>query len=435
MLDRRAKRRQISGTVTASDSSAAAVTFGPFALDPTAPRLLRDGAEVKLRPQAVHALRALLRHRGSFIGYDLLIAEAWGGTFVARHTVDVTIGEVKRSLGEYGRWITHRPKIGFQLEVPTSDDLVRKGWHFWNRRTREGAELAIECFQQAAAECSEDFRAFEGLSTCYLMLATFGMRLPGEVYPGFLDAHARAVALGGLRAELRCNLAHGLHLFERRLVEAEAEFRTALEEKPTLGSTHVRAALLYATLGRLDAALDLLERGSKADPLLPTLPATEVHVRLWRREFDQAIALGRKAVELHPYLQIGRVNYAQALEFAGRLDAALTQYQLACVMSPDLPWLRALEGTCLAKLGRTADALSILEELEQLRRSEYIDAFSMAVLRQGLGHRREALGELERAGEESSAFLYSMNVDPKMDDFRGDPRFTRLMASLFPGRM
>ncbi len=420
--------------MTATDLSAGPVTFGPFSLDPSAARLLREGAEVKLRPQGGHALRALLRHRGSFIGYDQLIAEAWSGTFVARHTVDVTISEVKRSLGEYGRWITHRPKIGFRLEVPTSDDLVRKGWHFWNRRTREGAELAIECFQQAAAECSEDFRAFEGLSTCYLMLATFGMRLPGEVYPGFLEAHGRAVALGGLRAELRCNRAHGLHLFERRLADAEAEFVTALDEKPTLGSTHVRAALLYATLGRLDAALDVLERGSKADPLLPTLPATEVHVRLWRREFDQAIALGKRAVELHPYLQIGRVNYAQALEFAGRLDAALAQYQLACVMSPDLPWLRALEGACLAKMGRTSDAAAVIEELEQLRRSEYIDALAMAVLRQALGHRREAFAELERAGEENSAFLYSMNVDPKLDGFRTDPRFRTLMASLFPGR-
>lgn len=409
----------------------APVTFGPFSLHQDSPRLMRDGADVKLRPQAVHALRTLLRHRGNYIGYDQLIAEAWSGTFVARHTVDVTIGEVKRTLGEYGRWITHRPKVGFRLEVPTSDDLVRKGWHFWNRRTREGAELAIECFQQAAAECSADFRAFEGLSTCYLMLATFGMRLPGEVYPGFLDAHERAVALGGLRAELRCNRGHGLHLFERRLAEAEAEFLVALEEKPSLGSTHVRMAMLYGTLGRLDEALEALAGGAKAEPLLPTLPATEVNVRIWRGEYEEAIALGRKAVELHPYLQICRVNYAQALEFWGRLDAALTQYRLACVMSPDLPWLRALEGTCLAKRGRTPEALAILEELEQLRRSEYIDALSMAVLRQALGHEREAFGELERAGEENSAFLYSMNVDPKMDGFRRDARFAPLVESLF----
>ena len=65
-----------------------------------------------------------------------------------------------------------------------------------------GAERAIECFQQAAAQCPGDFRAFEGLSTCYLMQATFGMRSPLEVYPQFLEAHEQAVAAGGLTGEL-----------------------------------------------------------------------------------------------------------------------------------------------------------------------------------------------------------------------------------------
>ena len=128
-------------------------------------------------------LRVLLQHVGRPIGYDQMIAEAWHGTFVSRHTVDVTVGEVKKVLGEYGRWIVHRPKVGYSLEVPTSDELVRKGWHFASRRTKEGAERAIECFQQAAIQCPGDFRAFEGLSTCYLMQATFGISAPDRGVP------------------------------------------------------------------------------------------------------------------------------------------------------------------------------------------------------------------------------------------------------------
>ena len=405
-------------------------SFGPFAFDQTGTRLLRDSEEVPLRPQARRVLMVLLRHRGQPIHYDQMIAEAWEGTFVSRHTVDVTVAAVKKSLGEYAGWITHRPKVGYVLEVPSSDELVRTGWHFSNRRTREGAERAIECFTQAAGECPGDFRAYEGLSTCYLMLATFGMRAPRDVYKDFLDAHTRAVDAGGLRPELRCNRAHGLHVFEHRRAEAEAEFLQVLREKPNYATAHVRMALLYATLGRLDEALDIVERGSQADPLLPTLPATIVNVRVWRREFDAAIALGRKAVELHPYLQISRANYAQALEFSGRLDEALAEYQLASIMSPDLPWLRALEGTCLAKMKRTREARAILQQLEQVRRFEYVDAYHMAVLRQALGQHAEAFEELERTVDENSAFLYSLNVDPKADSFRDDVRFARLREAL-----
>jgi DNA-binding winged helix-turn-helix (wHTH) protein/Flp pilus assembly protein TadD len=401
-------------------------TFGPFAMHAAGARLLRDGAEVRLRPRAFRALEVLLLHRGEYIGYEQMMAEAWTGTFVSRHTIDVTVREAKRSLGEYARWVVHRPKLGYCLEVPTSDELVRKGWHFLSRRTHEGAERAIECFQQAGEECPADFRAFDGLSTCLLMLATFGMRPPGEVYGGFLAAHERAVALGGLRPELRCNRAHGLHLFEHKLDEAHSEFLRAMQEKPTCATAHVRTALLYGTLGRLDDALDIIERGYRADPLLPTLPATDVLVRVWRRDFAGAIAVGPTAVELHPYLQVARVNYAQALEFSGRLDDALAQYERASIMFPDLPWLRALEGTCLAKMGRTREACAILAELEQRRRTDYVDAYFMAVLHGVLGHPADAFRELRRALDENAAPLYALDVDPKMDAFRGDPRFARL---------
>lgn len=405
-------------------------SFGPFVFDAAAARLSRDNAEVRLRPQGLEVLRVLLKHGGRPIGYDQMIAEAWHGTFVSRHTVDVTIGEVKRVLGEYGRWIVHRPKVGYSLEVPTSDELVRKGWHFASRRTKEGAERAIECFQQAAVQHPGDFRAFEGLSTVYLMQATFGIRPPIEVYPRFLEAHASAAEQGRLTPDMRCNRAHGLHMFEHRPQDAEREFQMALEEKPAFATVYVRMALMCATLGQLDRALEMVSRGYQADPLLPTLPPAEVNVRVWRREFDQAVVIGSKAVELHPYLQISRANYAQALEFSGRLDEALAQYQLGSIMSGDLPWMRALEATCLAKLGRTSDARAILDELEHRRETDYADALYVAVLRDALGERAEAFKELERAYEENSAFLYSIELDPKMDTFKGDRRFTRLLNSM-----
>jgi DNA-binding winged helix-turn-helix (wHTH) protein len=405
-------------------------TFGPFVFDATSARLLRDNVEVRLRPQALQALRVLLQRGGRPIGYDQMIAEAWHGTFVSRHTVDVTVGEVKKALGEYGRWITHRPKVGYSLQVPTSEELVRKGWHFASRRTKEGAERAIECFQQAAVQCPGDFRAYEGLSTCYLMQATFGICAPTEVYPRFLESHERAVAQGGLTPELRANRAHGLHMFEHRSTEAEQEFLKALEEKPSFATVHVRMALMCATLGQLDRALEMVTRGYQADPLLPTLPPAEVNVRVWRREYDKAVVIGSKAVELHPYLQISRANYAQALEFSGQPQEALAQYQLGSIMSGDLPWMRALEGTCLAKLGRTTEAHAILDELEHRRETDYADALYIAVLRHALGEQAEAFKEIERAVDENSAFLYSIDVDPKMDVFRSDRRFTRIRDAL-----
>jgi DNA-binding response OmpR family regulator len=74
------------------------ITFGPFTIDLAASRVLRDGAELRMRPQAFHVLRRLAAHGGRFIDGDQLIREAWAGTNVTRHTVHVTIAEVRRIL-------------------------------------------------------------------------------------------------------------------------------------------------------------------------------------------------------------------------------------------------------------------------------------------------------------------------------------------------
>ncbi len=411
------------------------VAFGPFTVDLSSNRLVRDGKEVKLRRQAFRALRVLAVHAGRYVEYDQLLSEAWDGTVVARHTIDVTIGEVRRTLGDYGSWIRHRSKGGYCLDVPKSDELIRLGWHFWTLRTREGFERALECFQQAGEEVPRDHRAFEGQCSCYLLLASMGMQPGRDMYRGFLEAHQRAVALVGLTPELRCDRAHGLHMYERRLDEAEAELEQVIREKPSLAAAYVRLAMVQVTRGRLDAALDAVSRAYAADPLWPLVVVTEVTIRFWRREYETASALGAKAVELHPYFILGRAFYAQALEFSGRLEDALAQYRHAALISPGMLWLQALEGVCLVKLARQDEAREVLARLDQVRQSTYIAPYAMALLRHALGEVDEAFAELERAIDDEVGGLYSLCVDPKADVFRSDPRFAVLLRKFYRGHV
>jgi tetratricopeptide (TPR) repeat protein len=407
------------------------ITFGPFRLDTTTKTLLRDGLELELRPQAFHALKALIHNRGRYVGYAQMINQAWDGNLVSKHTVAVTIGEVKKSLGEFFPWITYRPKLGYRLEVPHSDDLVKQGWHFWSRRTREGFEKALDCFQQAAIENGSDFRAFEGISLCYLLLGTYGMRMPREMYSGFLQAHKRAVELCGLTPERRADRAHGLHVFEHRLDEAEAELLQAQQESPESPEVYVRLTMLYVTQNRLDDALNILLTARNTHSLWPTVPANEILIRFCRREYDAAIACGKKALELHPYLYIGRLWYGEALEYAGKVNEALEQYRVASIMSPELGWLRAFEAKCLARHGRRKDAHKIYGELTQTRKTQYIDAYYMALILDALGDRDQAFQELERAYHERSVALFMLDVDPKMDGMRTDVRFQILRDKIF----
>ncbi len=412
-------------------ASAGQIAFGPFSLDTEAPRLLRNGVELELRPQALHALRTLVQSCGRCVDYEEMIGHAWHGISVSRHTVAVTVGEVKKALKEYGVWISYHPKRGYRLDIPHSEDLIRNGWHHWQRHTREGFEKGLFCFKKAAQESSNDFQAYEGISRCYLMLGTFAMRPPREMYAAFLDAHARAVELGGLTPELRGDRAQGLHVFELRFREAESELLLAMRENPRTAGVYIRLAILYATMKRFDEALEALRHAYALDALWPILPAAEVLIQCCRGEFEAAVDCGRRALELHPYLALGRSHYAQALEFAGRYEEALEQYHLASVMSPDLSRLRAEEGRCLARHGNQCEARLIVIELEELRQTEYVDGYYLAFLYESLGRIDEAFVELERAAVENSPLLFMLDVDPRMDGMRDDPRFACLRSRVF----
>lgn len=404
--------------------------FGPFVVDTAGSRVLREGVALKLRPQAFQVLKILVQNTGQWISCDRLISEAWEGHHVSRHTVSVTVGELKNALEEYGSWISCRPKIGYRLESPRSDELIKTGWHFWSRRTREGFEKALEAFEEAAQENASDPRAYEGIAISWLMPATYGMRAPREVYPKYLANFQRAVALGGMTSDLRGMHGHALHMYERRLTEAEAELIESLHEKPKSANAHIRLAILYATMNRLDEALDVVNQALAADPLWPVGPATEVIIRFCRREFDEAAHCVKKALELHPYLLLGRAFCAQALEYAGKIKEAMEQYRFGRVVFPDVGWLGALEAACLARHGRQPEARKILDELQKRRKTEYVDAYYMTLLMEALGRRDDAFRELARAVEENSASLYILDVDPQMDSLRGDRRFSELRRKL-----
>lgn len=165
----------------------------------------------------------------------------------------------------------HRPvRVTAQASrrLPNADaqDLYLKGRYFWERRTPEDLNKAIDYFTQAIVKDPSDAQPYVGLADSYNLLREFGSMPNSEAYPRALSAARRAVELDDTSAEAHLSLAFGTYWWLWHGATAEREFKRALELNPNL----VRAHHWYATFllgeGRFPEALDQMEQARRLDP-------------------------------------------------------------------------------------------------------------------------------------------------------------------------
>jgi len=77
-------------------------------VDPTARRVWRDGAEIRLSRKEFDLLHALIRRPGEIVSRETLMNEVWHTTFwTSAKTIDVHLGWLRRKLGDD----TRRPTL------------------------------------------------------------------------------------------------------------------------------------------------------------------------------------------------------------------------------------------------------------------------------------------------------------------------------------
>jgi DNA-binding winged helix-turn-helix (wHTH) protein len=406
----------VAGGITAP------ITFGPFVMDTASARVFRDGQEIPLRPRVFRVLRFLIRNSGRLVEFDEMLSEAWGGAKVSKHTIAVTLRELKDLLGEYGSWITIRQGYGYTLEIPESEHLMRLGRHFRSQSTRSGLDNALRCFEQVTEMESGKAGAWEALAGLHIDIGFLSARAPRDVHRSFLRAYHNAVSLHGMTPGMQYYHGVSLYRFEWKLAEAEEEFVRLLRDNPKFLEARVRLAVVRFLMGRPEEAFEQLAEAEKADPLLPSLASVKTCLLLNCREVDAAAASARQTVALHPKSPLTHLTYADILDFQGD-GAALSEYRAATTMAPDIPWLRAAEARCLARQGRSREALEILTQLQENRDTEYVDAYHLAFLLESLGERDAAFEELERAYADRSPMVVWLDRVSKADALRTDPRF------------
>jgi TolB-like protein/DNA-binding winged helix-turn-helix (wHTH) protein len=168
-------------------------------------------------------------------------------------------------------------------------DLYLKGQYFWNKRTVEGFERAIDYYQQAIAKDPNYARAYAGLADSYALLAPYGAASPSEYMPKARAAALRALELDKDLPEAHTALALIVQNYDYDWQTAEREFQRAIELNPNYATGHHWYAEHLMWRGRFDEALRESERARQLDPLSLIIATDNGAILLYSRQYDRAL--------------------------------------------------------------------------------------------------------------------------------------------------
>ena len=203
-----------------------------------------------------------------------------------------------RLTGEEKTRLTKRP-----TENMEAYDLYLQGRYYWNKRTEEGFNKAIEHFNQAIEKDPNYALAHAGLADSYIVRGNFSLLPPKEAYGKAREAAAKALELDDSLGEAHNALAAVKENYEWDWPGAEQEYKRAIELNPGYGTAHQwYGELLSGELGRHEEALAEIKRAQQLDPLSLVINAVHGKILMQAGQDDLAIATPRTPSRIPEFL-------------------------------------------------------------------------------------------------------------------------------------
>ncbi len=208
---------------------------------------------------------------------------------------------------------------------------------------------------------------------------------------------------------------------------AESEFRRAIALNPSSEDGHHWYSHYLLSLGRIG---DSLAESQRAIQVAPVDPLINVHLSwhyLFARNYNEAVEQARRVQEmdLAPYKVY--LFGGWALEQQGHYPEAIDWLRKGVTSSGEISHCRSALGHAYGMSGDRAHAKQILDELQTLSTRQYVPAYDVAIVYLGLGNKEQAYRWLEKAFDERSAWMVYLNMDPRLDSLRSEPRFRKLV--------
>jgi tetratricopeptide (TPR) repeat protein len=310
---------------------------------------------------------------------------------------------------------------------PEAYQLYRKGRFHWNKSTREDVHKSIEYYQQAIKLDPNYAQAYAGLADAFMNLPGYDRTvIPRETSAKARDYALKALSLDDSLSEAHVAVGRVLMYYDHDFGAAEREFKRAIDLDTNNPSAYTTYGGLLTGLGRRDEAEANYNKAILLEPVSPGIVRGYALSLVMARRYDEAEVQLKKAIDLEPNravtffslcsLYILRERYAEGVEACARSREILGTPEAAAAMRESF-----------AKGGSEEFVQGLANDRWQAAGTI---AYIFATYLVHIGEKDRALDKLEKAYQDREGFIPLINVDPRFDGLRNEPRFQELVKKV-----
>lgn len=327
-----------------------------------------------------------------------------------------------------------RARLEQPLRVhPEAYQFFLRGRQCAYRYTQEELGKALRFFERAVTIEPQYALAHNGIAWVYMLQA--GGHGAGALRPSAAYARAKEAVDRALRFDSLCADAYSTTAFIKTWMDydwtgADESFRRALDLDPGNAMTLDGYALLMSAQEQFDVAIDLQQHARDLDPLAPVIGSDLATSYVRAGRLDDAKRDAKRLIELDPAFPYGHSILGWAFIFNGEFARGLDELRHAITLSPGNTIFLAQLGEALGLTGERGQALSVLQQLDQMARQRYVAPYHFAYIYTGLGERERAIDLLEQAVDERAGGVYGIKGSFLFTPLREHVRFRALLRRM-----
>lgn len=302
-----------------------------------------------------------------------------------------------------------------------------RGIYCVNKGTLESYKKGIEYFERALSADPNCAAAQAWIADTYTIMGFSGLMPPQEAMPRARAALAKALEIDGSNAEALTAQGFIRMHFDHDWEGAEQGFARALESNPNSLPARQWRAWGLLLMDRAEESRAEMKRAYDIDPATPRASLTWGLYLIYTRQYDQSIEHHRNMIEMEPDLVMARLQLAMTYSLKGLHEEAIAEYQRALKISGERIDFLAY---AYAASGKKAEAMMLLDRLNDRAKQKYVSPYTLARIYAGLGEKDRAFEMLDRALRERDQKIFWLKIDPTFDTLRRDARFAGILRKM-----